>query len=186
MDTFRQLLAYSIDGQDRLVAVSGEWEEFARANGAPQLARERVLGRSLWEFIDGQDTLEVHRLLLDRIRVRGAGVTLAFRCDGPRLRRDMQMVLEPGQDGRVEIRTHLVHESRRPYVALFDAAAQRSGSFLKVCSWCRKVEMGGLGWAEAEHAVRELRLLEIPPVPRISHGMCPACLEGFRERLAGQ
>ena len=181
--TTRSALAYSIDREDRIDAIAGDWEGFASRNGADQLTRERVLGSPIWQFIEGLDNAEIHRLLFKGVRERGLRVTLPFRCDGPRVRRDMEMTVQPGGKGCIEISTLLLREQARPFAALLDASARRSNELIKVCSWCKKVQLPRENWVEVEQAIREMRLLELPPIPRISHGMCEPCLEAFREQI---
>jgi len=36
-------LTYRLDADDRIVDIRGPWDEFARANGAPELTRDKVL-----------------------------------------------------------------------------------------------------------------------------------------------
>ena len=179
----RPALVYSISGDDRIEAIEGEWDAFARRNGAADLTRERVLGSSIWQFIEGLEAVEIHRLLFAGVRERGLRVTLPFRCDGPRVRRDMEMMVSPLGEKGIEIRSCVVKEQVRSYVALLDASSRRSNAFVKVCSWCKKVSCPPHGWVEVEQAIREMRLLALPPIPQISHGMCEPCLQAFREQL---
>jgi len=44
---------YVIDEKDRLVGVSGYWNQFAVENCAPQLTQDRILNKRLWDFIAG-------------------------------------------------------------------------------------------------------------------------------------
>lgn len=177
-------LGYIIDDDDRIISIEGEWEGFASANGAPELTRSRVLGRPIWEFIEGPDTTEVHRLLFSEVRARGGlDIALPFRCDGPQVRRDMRMMIGRSGAKGIEIRSQLIRELRRPYSALLDVSVRRSDELLRVCSWCNKVNLAPRKWVEVEHAIRNLRLLEDSPIPGITHGMCEVCLGNFYEEL---
>lgn len=176
-------LTYTIDRNDRIDAIDGEWESFADRNDAAQLSRDRVLGSSIWQFIEGIDTAEIHRLLFRRVRERELCVKLPFRCDGPRVRREMEMTVQPSVDAGVLIRTRVLLEQARPYAALLEGAVRRSNELIKVCSWCKKLQLLPGRWVEVEQAIREMRLLELPPIPRISHAMCEPCLAAFREQV---
>ena len=177
-------LVYAIDASDRICRIEGDWDGFARDNRAPELTRGRVLGSSFWQFIEGFETAEIHRLLFSGVRERGVRVRLPFRCDTPWLRRDMEMVVCPGADDGIEIASTVLAVKPRPYVALLDAAARRSTQLVKICSWCKKIAVPSGGWVEVEEAVRDLKLLVLPPVPQMTHGMCEACQEGFRRQIA--
>ena len=176
-------LSYLIDEYDRIVSIEGEWLRFARLNGAPELTPESVIGSSVWQFIDGAETTEVHRLLFDKVRSQQVALTLPFRCDAPRFRRDMEMTVSPSADHAVNVVSRVLREQERPYVPLLDAFARRSNESLNVCSWCRKVELPGKGWVEADTAIRELRLLGILPIPRVNHSMCGTCLAAVQRQI---
>jgi hypothetical protein len=47
-----------------------------------------------------------------------------------------------------------------------------------MCSWCKRVRQEGR-WLDLEEGVQELELLSRGPLPEISHGMCPACIEAY-------
>ena len=50
-----------------------------------------------------------------------------------------------------------------------------------MCAWCKKADVGG--WVEVEEAVRRLQLFDQARLPRITHGVCPACKETFETKL---
>ena len=60
-----QACVYTIDATDSISSVSPSWLVFARANGARELTRESVVGRSLWDFIDGERVHELYRLVVE-------------------------------------------------------------------------------------------------------------------------
>jgi hypothetical protein len=166
---------YRIDADDRLVRLGAAWDRFARANGAPELARGRVRGRGLWEFITSIEARHLHKRLLEAVRAGRAIRALPFRCDSPDTRRFMEMDLLPRANGAVEYRCRLVRAERREAVALVMAAAGGTGALVKMCSWCKRVEVTPGAWRDVEAAVRELGLLEQDPTPGVTHGLCPDC-----------
>ncbi|MDJ0867560.1 MAG: hypothetical protein QNK03_15740 [Myxococcota bacterium] len=176
--------AYRIDGEGALVWVSPEWTRFARANGAPELSEPDILGRSLWDFIEGGETRLLYEMLFDRAVRESARLRLPFRCDSPELRRFMQLDILPQGDGSLELRGLLLREQPRPRVALFDPTLLRSSDTLRVCSFCKRIPVEGLGWLDVEEAVARLDLLADARPPRLSHGVCPACDAEVRERQA--
>jgi len=52
-----------------------------------------------------------------------------------------------------------------------------------MCSWCKRVPDGSGRWLEVEEAVAELGLMAGPHLPRVSHGICPACGKAILEVL---
>ncbi len=170
------VLRYRIDAADRIVAVSDNWLAFARRNGAPHLTPDAVLGRSLWGFIADQETVALSRMIFNRVRAREAEAVLPFRCNSPRIRRDLEMSVRSADGHGLEINTAIVREHAGAYVALLDPAAPRSDEIVKACSWCNRIELPERGWVEVDVAVRQLGLFAGPLTPRISHGICPDCV----------
>ncbi len=123
---------------------------------------------------------EFYHVLLKKVRERQKPVTVQFRCDGPTVRRFMELELRPLEEGAVHLTGRLLREESRPHVALFANEVPRSGEFLIVCGWCKMVQVDD-SWLEAEDAITRLRLFDGDVLPQLSHGICPACNERLRE-----
>ncbi len=164
MDT----VCYAVDSHDRVISIGGKWATFARVNDAPHLA-EGVLGRSLWEFIDGGVTRQVYRDLLVRVR-QGVVVRFPFRCDSPTETRDLTMTMQPAGGGDVEFTTH---------TAAVAARVSHPGGpvpdLIRVCSWCKRV-WGDGAWCQPEYVIERLELFSHPEA-RLTHGICDRCEE---------
>ena len=169
-------IAYRLDGDDKISDVSTEWGAFARENGAPELAGRTVLGRSIWDFVAGVEARLLWSRLFARSRATRESRPLPYRCDGPDVRRYLVMTLEASIGSDILCVSHVIREEPRESVPLLDPAVPRTGEALIVCSWCRKVSVGGR-WVEVEHAVQMLRLFERAELPFLTHGICPACAE---------
>ncbi len=167
---------YEVGADGTILRVGGGWDAFARANGAPGLAGTAVVGRPLLLSITEPTTRQLYDALLDRAR-GGRVVRVPFRCDGPAVRRSMELVMTPLPDGVVRFEAVLLSAEPRPPVPLLDPAAPRSADLVKVCAWCRKVAVGER-WCEVEEAVAALGLFDAPFLPGVTHGICPACREG--------
>ncbi len=172
------MLSYVLDTEDHVVEIQGPWDEFAAANGCPELTRAAVLGRPLVDFVSGGDAREVVSLLLARARTAGP-FEVSFRCDAPTRRRFMRLELRPLAQGRVRSTSHVVREEERPAQPLLDRTLPRTGSVLMICSWCKQVQVKD-GWSEIEEAARKLGFLEADVLPQLSHGICPPCRAAFR------
>lgn len=173
----RACLSYSIDQEGRLRTVDDRWLPFASDNGAPDLTPDAVLGRRVEDFIADPTTAYIYRLLYQRAR-EGATLRLPFRCDAPEVRRDMILQLSPAGSGVVQCDTFVLDETPHPPIALLDAAAPHGNTLVVMCSWCKRVRREGR-WLDLEEGVQELELLSRGPLPEISHGMCPACIEAY-------
>lgn len=165
---------YRVNEQDEIVFVSDAWARFAAANrGDQSLAPPRVLGHPLWDFISDPTTRHLYRDILARVR-RGVPVRFTFRCDSPDCRRHMEMEVLAGPGDTIEFRSRTVAEELRPPQPLFERDRPHSERFVRVCSWCKKVDVGGQ-WVEVEEAVGHLGLFHEPLLPQLTHGICDAC-----------
>jgi hypothetical protein len=170
-----EALSYAIDDEDRLIRVDDGFYRFAAENGWDGAGDS--LGRSLWDFVAGNEVKKVQRLLLRRVREGARAVELPFRCDGPDAAREMDIRIAADRSGRVvlfsaRLRSEREREAPQP---LLDAGAPRAaGDFLTMCAWCDRFLVEG-EWVEVEEAARRLELFRRAEMPRLDHGICPDC-----------
>lgn len=55
--------------------------------------------------------------------------------------------------------------------------AERTGEWLVMSGWCKKVALPAHRWVEVEVAVSELHLFDAARLPQISQGICEACAD---------
>jgi hypothetical protein len=165
-----------IDEQDRLVKVDAGYYAFAAENEWDGAGSS--LGRLLWDFVAGQELKKLQRMLLRRVRGELRSVELPFRCDGPSVRREMDIRIASQSSGRfVHFCAHLRgEEQRQRFQPLLAAEAPRNEDTLTMCGWCDRFLVAG-EWVEVEEAAARLRLFALPRLPAISHGVCPDCTE---------
>ncbi|HEX7243986.1 MAG TPA: hypothetical protein VF245_00285 [Solirubrobacterales bacterium] len=171
-----EALSYAIDERDHLVRVDEGYYRFAEENGWIEAGSS--LGRSLWDYVAGEDLKKVQRVLLRRVRDEVGEVELPFRCDGPGVRRAMEIRIVAGSSGRaVFFSARLRSEDERDvFQPLLDPEAPRGEEALPMCGWCDRFEVDG-EWVEVEEAARRLDLFARPELPTLSHGICPECSE---------
>jgi hypothetical protein len=128
--------------------------------------------------VAGHELEKLQRMLVRRIRGELNGVDLPFRCDGPEVRREMDIQITAQASGRfVLFSARLRGEERRDeFQPLLAADTPRGDGTLTMCGWCDRFLVDG-EWVEVEDAVARLRLFELPRMPEISHGVCPDCTE---------
>ena len=169
------VLSYVIDGEDHLVKVDDGFYRFAEENGWDGAGAS--LGRSLWDFVAGAELVKLQRMLVRRIRGEARSVELPFRCDGPGVRREMDLRIAANASGRlVAFSARPRREEAREPQPLLDAGAARGAGTLTMCGWCDRFLVDG-EWVEIEEAARRLELFRRAELPAISHGVCPACSE---------
>ena len=171
-----QALSYAIDEHDHLIKVDEGYYRFAEENGWSDAGSS--LGRSLWDYVSGSEMKKLQRLLVRRIRDEVGDVELPFRCDGPSVRREMDIRIVARPGGRVVLFSSRLRSERGRDLPqrLLDPAAPRSAEVLAMCGWCDRFEVGG-EWLEVEEAAARLELFNRAKLPTLSHGICPDCNE---------
>lgn len=174
------MLSYEVDGQDRVVRIDGAWDEFASANDAPELVAASVRGTLLWDHVAGDETCQLYQGLFRRVRQMQSPALVPFRCDGPTVRRFLELEIRPGPDQSVSLDSRILREEPRAAAPLLGRSTARSRKMIVACSWCRRVAGPAGEWLEVEDAVSKLDLFDIMPLPQISHGICPNCLAALK------
>ena len=166
-------ISYQLNELDEIVCVSQGWTRFALANDAPDLVPERVLNRPLWDFITDLTTEQLYRQILERVR-SGQAARFSFRCDASDRQRFMEMSVTALEHRGVRFETRTLRSVNRPAQSLLDRYAPKADDLLRICGWCKSVEVGG-GWKEVAEAVELLRLFERVRLPQLTHGICSGC-----------
>ena len=176
-------VTYHIDKENRLTLVNDKWDVFATDNNAADLTRSSVINKSLFAYISDESTRHLYKMLTARIRKEHKTLSFEFRCDAPDRRRFMKMMIFPLKNSEIGFRSCILKEEPREYVTLLDAGGARSDDLLKICSWCKKIELDHSIWVEVEEAVESLELFNIVKLPYLTHGMCPSCHDVYMRKL---
>lgn len=177
------LIEYTIDEHDVVVAVGGEWAEFATDNGAADLVAPPT-DRTLWSYFDQPEVAELWQMIVSHVRSHGAVSQLPFRCDAPQARRWFEMSVDRVPGGGVRFRSQLVFEEERAPVALLDAAAERDPDAepVVVCAWCNRGNDEDQ-WIEIDKLLRARRMLERAAPPSVTWSICGACRDDMAVEL---
>ena len=118
---------YSVDLAGRITSVNAAWGDFARANGAPQIAAEEaVIGRVIWEAASDPAARAQMIAAMDELRAgRSTLVSWEFPCSSPDEERILLMQVSPIRDGHTLVgfvfSTVDITPSHRSREALIDA-----------------------------------------------------------------
>jgi len=120
----------------------------------------------------------VQRMLLRRIRGEVRSVELPFRCDGPEVRRELDISIAAQAPGRFVLFTARLRseEQRAEFQPLLAHDVPRGEETLVMCGWCDRFLVGD-DWVEVEEAAARLELFLQKEMPTISHDICPDCSE---------
>lgn len=177
MGRLNSITKYSINASDEIVAVDGDWDNFALENDSPpELLSENILHRSFWDFISGDALQHVYRRLFAKVRA-GETLEFSFRCDSPSLRRFMKLTMTPAADSGIEFVTETSRIEEREFQNVFHVNARRADEIVVACSWCKRLRTHDNVWHEPEDAIHALALFETVTIPSLSHGMCEECYE---------
>ncbi len=174
-------MRYWVDSLDRIAAVDADWRAFAVENGAEELTEESVVGRSIFSFIAGESVRHLWALLLRRAR-QGVVVQVPIRCDSPDDFRALELVVTMDGPELLLVTTSMLFVVPRPSVRLLRKTAPRSGSSVRTCSWCKRIEVPGRGWCEAEEAAVLLEVLTGATPPDLEQASCLDCYPDIAAR----
>ena len=176
-ETVGTLYTYQVDDRDRITAVSDNWDTFAEANGAPDLClSSNVLGTKLWDHIHDWETGHIYENLLAKVRDSGKSISVPIRCDAPAVKRHIDVRMKPLQDGSVAFICRIVALEPRAAVKLLSESVPRSDELLRICSFCKQIDLGQDQWVETETGIAKLGLFNQPALPGLTHTICPACM----------
>ncbi len=169
------LLRYTLDASDAIVAVSGDWDRFALANGGEAILAERVIGRRLDDFIAGDVTRMFVRTMLMSVRTLGRELQRPYRCDSPRMKRLMQMTITPRANKLLDLCHRPLRQEPWPgSLPVVRPASADATRVVKRCSMCNRVRFGRQ-WCELDEALRAACLSPAACL-NVVHGVCPDCL----------
>jgi len=139
----------------------------------------------LWSFVGDDTTRELYRRMVARAR-NGHTVQFRYRCDAPAERRvfEMRIDLMPGDE--VEFHSQMVSSEPRSPVGWLHRTAARSRDFVAMCGWCGRVSLSAGQWVEIEQAIEQHRAFQGAVAPRITHGICPECLQRMSQLIPGE
>jgi hypothetical protein len=173
---------YSIDDKDRIFQVNDDWLRFAAENDGGKVTPPSILGKSLWSCIEDPTLSELYQKLVEAARL-GKRVRFNYRCDAPEFRRLFEMEVVGREHRTVDFISTLLDEEKRARVPLLDCYQPRSQEFVRVCSWCQRIAVGG-EWLPVEAGVEALGIMQKSTLPAVSHGICNDCLVKVRKELA--
>jgi hypothetical protein len=161
-------LIYWIDKFNRIIKVSDHWDNEALQQGGRDATEDKVLSRSLDDFLSDDTTVMLLDTMLKRVRFTGNSITRDYRCDTPVLRRYFEMVLELEDDSVVRV-SHYLKGVEPKDVNRNVMFAGRNGH--KRCSMCSRILKEGQ-WIDIDDLPKDQQ--SIP----VYYGLCPDCLEG--------
>jgi hypothetical protein len=174
------VMVYIIDAADRVIHLDEDWVKCAGEIGREDLAPGRILGRSIWSFLQGIETVHLYRLLVRRAR-RGVHIEfrLVVKADGETQLRRMKMQAIGGGESIVFESSPIEAAELESTPLLSSGDTEAPGALLIVCSWCDRLKLPDETWVEVEQAVSRLGLFERETLPKLTHGVCEDCFKSL-------
>ncbi|MBX2852828.1 MAG: hypothetical protein KTR15_13920 [Phycisphaeraceae bacterium] len=168
-------LDYLLDRADRVTKLCPHWSELARQRMALCLDEEMVLGRSLWDFVQGGATQQLYDMLIQESRRTGRKLAFNYRGDSPGAIRYMRMTLLPGYQGMVRLRSELLHEQSRQRAVYFTHAAYPCRPELLQCGLCNRLEHNGR-WYTLDDLLRLTDVIDDLMPTEVGDTVCDGCV----------
>ncbi|WP_340270119.1 hypothetical protein [Sulfitobacter pontiacus] len=166
--------SYVVDSKDRIISVGSEWDAFAIENDAPGATSTNVLGREIWDFVEGANTRTYLFGVFQACRIEQQLFSILYRCDGPDVRRLYRLTIWPSPDDSLTIGSMLVHaitSPPHPTVSAFEEYYDTTR-----CSVCCAFQIGDK-WID----------LRTPPDAdnfAKSYSICPTCKDAAQVEFA--
>ncbi len=176
-------IVYRLNQSDEIIYVNDNWDKFAAENdGLPENLSENVLNKKIWSFISDFETRHLYKAIIDNVRVYKRAANISIKCDSPNIVRFIDITIKPLENDHVEFCCFLKKQYERAKVLLLDRNIPRSDYFIKMCSYCKAINIDN-EWFETEHGVQKLSLFLKSKLPQISHGICPSCYKKVMHEL---
>ena len=177
-----------LDGMIRALR-SVNWMTTAREAGtADRLAVNDVIGRNLYDIIQGNEVRQWYRNMTARLVGGGERqISFTYRCDQPDMQREMRMCMSAvrcnGHVSAILYQSLVMNEASRPPIsflapeAIAEAFKKDKRPIVTLCSICARIKMNKISphsWVNSDFYYRLGGKADV----RLSHGICPACFEG--------
>jgi hypothetical protein len=163
---------YWLDKNNMIIKLSDSWDSFAIENDGDVLSGQSVIGKKIWDYIQGNTTRMWMDALFSLARLHQKTVQKPYRCDSPELKRYMEMVITPEENGvlKVESRVLSTEVIKKPF---YFQASNDLGSpkILIRCSICNRLKQKGQ-WQEVDQLSIESTNTE---QLQVAYGVCPDC-----------
>lgn len=174
---------YELDGDDRIIAASENWDDFALANAGGKVVFAKVRDTKIWDHIADSGTADMYAKVFAQAR-KGKPVKFFLRCDSPAVKRMLAVTVENiGEDGRLRISTLVFRADIREEIELRADDDDRPALKIPACSWCEKVRLPEIDWQEVEHATAWLDDHDLSTKCQMSYTICPNCRSSIDQQL---
>ncbi len=184
-------LSYWLDDDNIIRRVDDHWDQAMDSqNWSDRASANRIVGKLLSEFICDDVTRMYVATMIESVRVIPHTSFRPYRCDTPDMKRFMQMIITPEENGWIRVSHQLLRTEPLRKPVTFTTTPQISPlrqlknnqtiNFVR-CSICNRLQRYG-NW---DHSWHEVDFFAIPghaseePL-KVLHSVCPDCLHEIR------
>lgn len=109
---------YMIDADDVITAVGPSWDQLALENNAANAVSDKVIGRSVWAFLDCEETRDFLKTILQYCRRNRRALEWSYKFDSDWMARVAMMRVDFQGADKIRIVHDVVSEKPRAPVAL--------------------------------------------------------------------
>lgn len=173
--------SYTIDGNDRVISVCENWNSFGCIHGAGEGSLgSSMLNQSIWSLIACDDTVHLYQILVERVRELKMSAHIPIRCDSSGVRNILNLEVSSGAGRNVTFKTQGTGTTQEDSLPLPVSKRVRGDKLLRLCSYCRKIDLGNGQWEEVEVVLARMNLSD-QVLPGLTHGVCNSC---YKELMA--
>ncbi|AXJ01997.1 hypothetical protein CYPRO_2758 [Cyclonatronum proteinivorum] len=172
---------YKVSKAKLIIAVGGEWDEFAAQNDGKRALSRSVIGRPIWDFVTGAPTRMWLEALFQLAELRNEPVERIYRCDSPQLKRVMSMRISPEDEKVLRVDNELISvEPLEKKVVIRHHSRNPDTTIRMRCSICGKIKVGE-EWNEP------VELTEDNPAGIIvAYTVCGSCKQAMPKSGSGK
>ena len=168
-------LYYDIDHQDKIIAVGGDWDAFAKENSGESALAYKVIGTKIWDQIVDFETRSYLNAFFFASRQKQVEIATTYRCDAPDQPRLYKMRVTPFSLNDLALR--ISHEPLEPTMIDMDASklTWEDSECVPKCSICCAFKVGD-EWIDP---------FTRPDIRFFAHGhvVCTSCKRGAGAEL---
>jgi hypothetical protein len=133
--------SYTLNTYNRITDVGGVWDSFASDNDGQAALAKKVIGGTIFDFVDGFDTASFLNAIFFAVRSKQSDFTTTYRCDGPGEKRLFRMHVFPLTNGGLRVDHKLI--ANRAFPAPASLLPIRQSVCENRCSVCCNIKIAG-------------------------------------------
>lgn len=173
-----RLTRYMLDGDNRIRLFEKDCGN-ALCRGCAVGVR---LGCDIKTIYADAESRMLYEKLFEKTRELGKAVSIRSRCDDTTTIRHMEIEVMPMSGGLLMVEIRLLDERQRN-AGWVRQHFSTLPEIITMCSLCGDIRDERGRWQAIEAEINRLGMFSMETLPRISHGLCPECVEVYMAEI---